>query len=162
MTVQQGDSMDIGEQSFAAEFAVVDEVVRAAAPEFAARGFVLTNVAVEGSPRALLSLVSHFSNKQADLDLTVSFFAASDGLNGGFNVMIVKPPNRKLVVLDYLERRGRTDLPRLFTYSDPATDLRSFAESRIRTLLDLLDGELKPIVEGKTFEETPIDWQGYK
>ncbi len=154
--------MDIVEQPSAPEFAVVDEVVRAHAPEFAARGFVLTNATLEGSPRSLVALVFHFSNHQAGLELTVSFFPASDGLNGGFNAMIIKPRNRKLVVLDYLERRGRSDLPELFRYDDPATDLRRFAESTIRTLVGLLDDELKPIVEGKTFEETPIDWQGYK
>ena len=25
-----------------------------------------------------------------------------------------------------------------------------------------IDDELKPIIEGKTWESTPIDWQGYK
>jgi hypothetical protein len=154
--------MDLVEQSYAAEFAVVDEVVRVYASEFEARGFVLTNTTVEGSPRSLVFRVFHFANSQAGLDLTVSFFPASDGLRGGFNAMIVKPENRKLVVLDYLERHGRTDLPALFTYDDPATDLRRFTESTIRTLLGLLDNELKPVVQGKTFEETPIDWGGYK
>jgi hypothetical protein len=154
--------MNIADQPFSSEFAVVDEIVRAHASDFAARGFVLTNATVEGSPRLFPFLVFHFSNNQAGLDLDVSFFPASDGLNGGFNAMIVKPRNRKLVVLDYLKRRGRSDLPGLFTYNDPATDLRRFAESTVRTLIGLLDNELKSIVEGKTFEETPIDWQGYK
>jgi hypothetical protein len=27
---------------------------------------------------------------------------------------------------------------------------------------DALVTDLKPILDGKTFEETPIDWQGYK
>ncbi len=154
--------MDIVEQPFAAEFAVVDEVVRAHAAEFANRGFFLKNATVEGSPESLLLRVFHFSDSRTGLDLRLSFFPASDGLKGGFNAMIVKPLNRKLVVLDYLESRGRSDLQELFTYDDPATDLRIFAESTIRVLLGLLDNELKPIVEGKTFEETPIDWQGYK
>jgi len=26
----------------------------------------------------------------------------------------------------------------------------------------LLDRDLKPIINGQTFEETPIDWMGYK
>ena len=71
--------------------------------------------------------------------------------------MIVEPPNRKLVVLDYLESRGRSDLQELFTYGDPATDLRIFAESTIADAQASSDNGLKPIVEGKTFEETPID-----
>jgi len=26
----------------------------------------------------------------------------------------------------------------------------------------LLDTDLKPIIDGTTFEETPIDWMGYR
>jgi hypothetical protein len=150
--------MGIVEQPLAPDFAEVDQVVRAHAPEFAARGFVLTNVALEGSPESLLLLVFRFSNNAGALDLRISFFAASDGLNGGFNAMIIKPVNRKLDVADYLESRGRTDLQQSFIYNDPATDLHRFATSVVQTLLGLLDNELKPVIEGKTFEETPIDW----
>jgi hypothetical protein len=64
-------------------------------------------------------------------------------------------------VHDYLVRHGRSDEARLLT-NDAPTDVRAFSELAIRLLLDLLAGELKPVVEGKTFEETPIDWQGYK
>jgi hypothetical protein len=32
----------------------------------------------------------------------------------------------------------------------------------LQVLDRLLDRELKPILEGKTFEEIPIDWLGYK
>jgi hypothetical protein len=32
----------------------------------------------------------------------------------------------------------------------------------LQVLGGLLDADLKPILEGKTFEEIPIDWVGYK
>jgi hypothetical protein len=50
----------------------------------------------------------------------------------------------------------------LFTSDVPATELRAFTETAVRTLLTLFDNELKPVVEGKTFETTPVDWDGYK
>ena len=76
--------------------------------------------------------------------------------------MICPPDNRKLNVRDYLDRHGRSETSASFTSDDPTRGLREFAESTVRTLLGLFDNELKPIVEGKRFEETPIDWQGYK
>jgi hypothetical protein len=153
--------MDIVEQSFAPEFAVVDEVVRAHAPEFAARGFTLMNVAVEGPPRLLRTIVFLFSNVRAGLLMDVSSFLGRAGLKRGFNAIISAPGNRTLNVHDYLVLHGRSDLARLLT-NDAPMDVRAFSESTVRMLIGLLDDELKPIVEGKTFEETPIDWQGYK
>lgn len=92
----------------------------------------------------------------------ISFFAAARGLNGGFTVLIVRPENRKLDVEDCIEKHGRETLTGLLTYRDPATNLHSFADTFFRMLVRLFDSDLKPILEGKVFEETPIDWMGYK
>jgi hypothetical protein len=161
MPSQQDDPMDIiDEQSIAPEFAVVNEVIRAHASEFAARGFTLTNVTMNPS-QLIRSIVFHFTNDRAAPRLSVSSFLGRAGLKRGFNAMISTPDNRKLNVHDFLVRHGRSDMARLLT-EDAPTDVRAFSESSVRMLIDLLDNELKPIVEGKTFEETPIDWQGYK
>jgi hypothetical protein len=96
------------------------------------------------------------------MEIDISFVAATKGLNGGFTVLIIKPVNHKLSVEAYLKSHGREILTGFFTYHDPTTDVRSFADSFLRMLVGLLDGDLKPILDGKTFEETPIDWMGYK
>jgi hypothetical protein len=153
--------MDIGEQSLAAEFAVVDEAVGAHASEFAARGLILRNLAEGGTPPFVRSIRFHFSNARAGLRLSVSFFVGRSGARRGFTAMIEKTGHGSLDVGDYLEHHGRSDMARLLIHDGP-TDVRAFAESSLRMLLGLLDDELKPIVEGETFEETPIDWQGYK
>jgi hypothetical protein len=152
--------MDIVEQSSAADFAAVDRVVRAHAPEFAARGFTLT--AVTPSPSQLIrSIVFQFSPNRAGLRFSISFFLGPDGLRRGFNAMLITPDNRKLNLDDYLVRHGRSDIVPLLTRDGPP-DVQAFAEASVGILIGVLDNELKPIVEGKTFEETPIDWQGYK
>jgi hypothetical protein len=161
MASQQDDPMDIAEQSVTPEFAVIDEVVRAHAPDFAARGFILMNVAVEGPPRVLRTIVFHFSNPSIGLLLDVSSFLGRSGVKRGFNAMIIAPGNRTLNVHDYLVRHERSEEAQSLTNEAPS-DVRAFAESSVRLFLDLLDGALKPVVEGKTFEETPIDWAGYK
>jgi hypothetical protein len=157
MALQQNGHTYFDEQSFA-PFAVIDEVVRSHEPEFAALGFTLKNVMLEGPPPAI---VFQFSNAGADRFLDVSSFLARTSPRRGFSAMISTAANRKLSVHDYLVRHGRSDIAQMLT-DDAPSDVRAFAESSVRLLLDLLNGELKPVVDGKTFEETPIDWAGYK
>ena len=154
--------MDLAEQSVAAEFAVVEEVVRTHTSDFAIHGFTLMNVTEGGTRPFIRSLTFHFSHPLPRLLLDVSFFVGRSGARRGFTAMISKPGDGRLDVEDYLKLHGRSDVSASLTLDGPPTDLRSFAESAIQTLLALLDNELRPIVEGKTFEETPIDWQGYK
>jgi hypothetical protein len=90
------------------------------------------------------------------------FFAAANGLNGGFLVQIEKPVNKSLNVKDYLKLHGHQELDKLFNYRDPTTDVRSFAESFFQMLCRLFNEDLKPVLDGETFEETPTDWMGYK
>lgn len=152
--------MDTIEQAFVPEFAEVDNVVRAHVPEFAARGFRLMNVSVNPS-KLIRSIVFHFFNDRVRLLLDISSFLGTDGRKRGFTAIISTPDNHKLNVEDYLELHGRSDMARSLTEEAPH-DVRAFSESSVRMLIDLLDNELKPVVEGKTFEETPFNWDGYK
>jgi len=152
--------MNVVDQSFTRELAVVEEVFHAYASEFASRGFTLMNV-TDRTPLTQ-SIVFHFSNARARLLLNVSFVVGVSGRRRGFVALICNADNRKLDVRDYLKLHGRSEISEMFTSDDPTRDVRSFTESTIRTLLQVFDNELKPIVDGKTFEETPIDWQGYK
>jgi hypothetical protein len=150
------------EATLTGDYGVVDEVVRRYVPRFAAHGFEFTGVTIEGSPKLPRFPIFHFLNKRTGMRIGVSFSAAVEGRNGGFTVLIINPVNRKLNVNDYLKLHGREELSKFFTYRDPPTDIRSFADSFLQMLCGLLDQDLKPIVDGKTFEETPIDWMGYK
>ena len=141
--------------------AIVADVIRKRAPDLLTRGFEFTRTTLEGSKKTVECAVFHFENKKNGLRLNISFSAAAQGLNGGFVALITKPVNRKLDVEDYLKRRGR-NVDAFFSYRDPTTDVRFFAESFVDTLIGALDSELRPVVEGKTFEETPIDWGGYR
>jgi hypothetical protein len=154
--------MNQAEVALTGDFATVNEVVRQHAPGFATRGFELTGVTLEGSPRLQRFPVFHFLNSRTRMRIDVSFFADARRQKGGFTVLIIRPVNRKLDVEDYLKLHGREELSKSFSYREPNTDVRGFAESFFRMLGGLLDEDLKPIVDGKVFEETPIDWMGYK
>lgn len=144
------------------DFSVVNEVVQQHAPGFAARGFELKDVTLAGSKELGRFPVFHLLNEQTAMQIDISFCAAARKLSGGFTVLIIKPVNRKLDVEDYLKAHDREMLTKHFTYRDPSTDVRAFADKFLGMLVGLLDRDLRPILEGRTFEETPIDWMGYK
>ena len=142
--------------------AIVNEVMHQYSPAFAAHGFDLKEVTLEGSQELGRFPVFHFLNDRTAMQIDISFCAAVAGLNGGFTVLIIKPVNQKLDVEDYLKLHKREMLTQYFTYRDPSTDVRVFADTFLRMLSGLLDRDLRPIINGRTFEETPIDWMGYK
>jgi len=141
---------------------VVNEVIHQHAPAFAAHGFEFKEVTLEGSQELGRFPVFHFLNEHTAMGMDISFCAAVRGLNGGFTVLIIKPVNLKLDVEDYLKEHGREALTKFFTYRDPATNVRTFADTFLVMLAGLLERDLKPILDGRIFEETPIDWMGYK
>ncbi len=154
--------MSMAELALTGDFAVVHEVVCRHVPAFVAHGFEFKGVTLDGSPESDRYPAFHFSSERSAMEIDISFFSAAGGLNGGFMVFIIKPVDHMLNVKDYLKLHGREALARFFSYRDPATDIRSFAETFLQMLGGLLDRDLKPIIEGRTFEETPIDWMGYK
>jgi hypothetical protein len=154
--------MNQSEVALTGDYAIVSEVVRQYAPAFTTHGFEFSGVTREGSPKLERFPTFHFLNKRTGMQIHASFSAARAGRSGGFVVLIETPVNRKLDVEDFLKLHGRDDPTKFFTYHDPNTDVRNFADSFFHMLSALLDTDLKPILDGKTFEETPIDWMGYR
>jgi hypothetical protein len=154
--------MNLDVMALSGDDTTVNEVVHRYTSGFAAHGFDFKEVTLEGSQELGRFPIFHFLNERTAMRIDIAFCAAAKGLNGGFTVLIVKPVNQKLDVEDYLKEHGREALAKFFTYRDPSTNVQSFADTFMQMLAGLLDRDLKPIIEGKTFEETPIDWMGYK
>jgi hypothetical protein len=144
------------------DYQTVNNIVGEHAGEFFKHGFELGEVKWEGSTALGYFLVFHFVNQRTNMDIRIAFFPAEKGLNGGFTVMILNPAKHRLTVTDYLKLHGHEEPTRAFTYRDPNTDVRVFAQEFFRTLGELLRNELAPILEGKVWEDIPIDWMGYK
>ncbi|TXT27315.1 MAG: hypothetical protein FD134_66 [Gallionellaceae bacterium] len=154
--------MNKTEVTLTGDGAIVGEVVREHSFIFAKHGFELKEISLGGNQELGLYSVFHFFNKRTGMEIRVAFDSAREGLNGGFSVMIIKPVNRKLDVEDFLKLHGYDELTKFFTYRDPKTDICNFANSFLNVFCELLDTNLKPILDSKTFEETPIDWMGYR
>ena len=146
----------------AGDYAIVGDVVNQHRAGFEAKGFEFSSLSLEGTLKMGRYPCFHFLNKRTGMWIHVSFSAANAGLNGGFVVSIEEPGNRSLNIKDFLKLNGRDELIKFFTYRDPDTDVRSFADYFLLMLLGLFETDLKPILAGKTFEETPIDWMGYR
>jgi hypothetical protein len=154
--------MSRAEGAFTGDSVIVSEVMLKHAPGFVAHGFEFIGADLAGSTELQRFPVFHFLNKQTGMRIDVSYYATLTGTNGGFTALIIKPPNSKLDVEDYLKLHGHEELTESFAYHGPIADLRGFVDSFLRNLAGLLDSDLKPILEGTVWEETPIDWMGYK
>lgn len=154
--------MNLDVLALSGDDAVVNEVVHQYSAAFAAHGFDFKEVTLEGSQKLGRFPVFHFLSDRTAMRIDISFCAAVKGLNGGFTVLIIKPVNQKLDVEDYLKAHNREMLTPYFTYRDPSTNVRNFADTFLRMFTGLLDRNLKPVLDGRAFEETPIDWMGYK
>ena len=154
--------MDQQQPTLTGSDGAVEKVIRETVPTFSRLGFAFTGFTVGGSSATQRFPIFHFFNKDTGQRIDLSFLAARGGLNGGFNVLIVAPKNRKLDVEDYLKLHRIEEPIRAFTYRDPETDVRLFATDFLNVLFRLFETDLKPILQGKAFEETPIDWMGYR
>jgi len=150
-----------GETDLSGDFAVVANVVNRYADKMTSLGFYQDRITIEGSPQTVVFIVFHFLNYQTEIILNISFSPARHGRNGGFNAFLIRPGNRKLSLKEYLKLHGLGDAFKSFTYREPI-DVGMFADTFLRSLIRLLEEDLKPFLDGTAWEETPIDWMGYK
>ena len=144
-------------------FETIEEAVCGCLSGFAEHGFVLLQASRVGYPRTKsYSAAFSFFNYQTAMEINFSFFPAHEGLNGGFISSIIKHGTRRLQLEDYLKLHGRSELTEFFSYRDEKKDIEEFAKAFLAMFLELLDTDLRTILDGTTFEETPIDWMGYK
>jgi hypothetical protein len=154
--------MSLSDTKISNENAVVYNIAQRYISYFFSRGYELSDVQVKEHKVIPQRLSLQFINEKIETELYISFFPAITGHNGAFTVMISKPVNQCLALSDYLKIHHRDDLLPYFTYHDSNTDIAVFADAFFKMLMELFDTDLKPIVDGTTFETTPIDWQGYK
>jgi hypothetical protein len=153
--------MTTGEGGLTGDFAIVGNIVQRYAAELATLGLDQTGATIEGSPRTLVFSVFHFLNQRTGMALDISFFPARHGRCGGFNAFLIRPGNHKLSVKEYLNLHGLGEATKTFTYREPM-DVRIFADIFLQSLIRLLEENLRSFLDGTAWEETPIDWMGYK
>jgi hypothetical protein len=127
----------------------------------AARGFVADGITLVESEVMDSFPIFHYLNKRDGMRIDISFSAAPPGQNGGFDVLIKNAVKRRFDVASHLESTGKSDEAKKFRYRS-TDDVRAFIENFLQLLTSLFDTELKDVISGKKFVETPMDWGGYK
>jgi len=150
------------EETLTGFFATVSEVLHGYSAQFSAQGFEYRATEWEGSPKLGRYPVFKFWNERRSMEFAILFSPALEGRNGGFVAALAKPSNHLLNVEDYLKLHGREELTHFFTYREPSTDIRAFAQAFFQMLVGVMRSELASILDGRVWEDTPIDWQGYK
>src|SRR5262245_23961587 len=144
------------------DHAIVRDAVRRHAASFAAHGYELASIKLDQAPGLPDYPVFLFLNEKTGMEIDLSYGADATGRKAGFVVLIKKPKQGTLDVEDWLMLQEREDLAKLFTDRSPRPDVRAFANNFLRMLTGLLDTDLKPMVDGTNFQETPIDWMGLR
>lgn len=108
------------------------------------------------------TLLIKFRNPSSGMSIRLTFFAATGGRNGGFTAFIVRRDQASLDVAQFLRNRNLRSALQHFFYRDESTDVSTFASAFVQTLDDLLENELKDVVEGRRWENVPVDWMGLK
>jgi hypothetical protein len=132
-------------------------------PKFAAFGYDLHDAFVDSRSEILPPLlILEFLSRKLGMEIGVSFFPAKKGRGGRFGVRLINSENLRLDVEDFLRNHRRDDLLPYFEYRDPETDIAEFSKDFFEVLMRLFCTDMRRIISGNSFEETPIDWQGYK
>jgi|SRR5579884_142608 len=143
-------------------FALVTKLVESHLHIFQKHGFnyeqsKIINFRASGNMLTML-----FSNKITGMQIDLNFAHAANGFNGGFLLYIINIEGKRLNVGKYLLLHGLTKERLLFTYTENVPDFEKYCETFLSMLDQLLSGELKPIIDGKKWEDIPFDWGDYK
>ena len=140
---------------------VVADVVVERSPQFECHGYILKAAEVVVSPLQGRIPGFLFENNEAKRILRIDFLPARSDLNGVFTATLYRESGQgSMSILSFFRKRGHEGAGR-FVYREPA-DLRKVTSEFLSLLLREFDLSLRDYVVGRAFEETPVDWQGYK
>lgn len=145
-----------------AELRVSETLLQTHTSDLADRGLVYEDSKTDHSALAGDSVVASFVHRTNAIRLTITVFPGLSIDDRGFLVIIRRANGDALNLIDFLRLRGKGNLIDGFVNGHPQPDIGAFVEGCLQTLLELLDTDLKPILEGRDWESTPVDWKGYK
>ncbi len=129
---------------------------------FQRRGFILVDQTFDKNSQVGPELLFRFFNKLTKLNLNVALTVSTRSNKGIFVVQIVNSRKEDLIAENYLRIHGYTAEASLFVCTEDVPDFRNYVEGFLSMLDRVFDNQLKPILSGKEWETTPIDWYGYK
>ncbi len=143
-------------------FATIKELMERHIDIFQRQGFILTDENFDQHGPVGPEMRFHFFNERSKLDLKFDFTVTTGPRKGIFTVQIIKSRKDSLIVQNYLRIHGYAAEASLFVCTEGVLDFTKYAENFFSMLERVFENQLKPILSGKEWETTPIDWYGYK
>lgn len=126
------------------------------------RGYRLVNWHIETSRRTSDSIVFTFENPSSRRKVELSYYPPFDDDKRRIRVSIKDQRGEVFTLLRYLWKHKREEDERKLSIA--STDAEEFWRDYFAALRALVekDPTLAAILDGKQWEDTPIDWQGAK
>jgi hypothetical protein len=131
---------------------------------FTSRGFVYRGLEVQHSKLLPDYNLFTFVNPATGRTIEISHVPSFDSRGRTFVFTIGDGSGKSFALATYLRAHGRDDLVRTLENASNIPDFDAALEEVIRTLQHIVDGDphLAEIIDGKTWEDVPFDWMGYK
>jgi hypothetical protein len=146
-----------------AELNTVPGLIKQYEPVLARHGFVYKGMYIETSKNLADNAVMTFANDKANRQIRLAYYPPFKDDPRGFVVAVVNTKTKKEFFLPhYLKAHDRSDLQDWLSTEERNPDLRVYWADFFSKLDQILDDELKDIVEGRDWEDIPFDFGGYK
>ena len=129
---------------------------------FSAYNYSYTKQEIEHTKTTGGFLTAIYTNDLTGMTIDLSYFPSYRDKKRMIIVTIVSREKKDFYLKEWLTTHGRKhELDRLINQPDDMNP-RNFIEEALGVLNRLFEGDLRDIVEGRRWEDTPLDWAGYK
>jgi hypothetical protein len=129
---------------------------------FASHGYEYSGSQSQSSKVAGDSIVFTFVNDKAGMRITITYFPPYKQQQRDFVILVHDGKGENFSLGDYLQTHKRDDVQLLLKAENRNPDFRVYWEDFFRKLDRLFNADLNDIVEGRRWENIPIDWGDYK
>jgi len=103
-----------------------------------------------------------FSSKQVGRIIDVSYTTAQKGRQSSIVALIETDDGKRFSLNDWLSVHGKSDMIPFSANETPNLSEEAFIKQFCEAFEQIASHELKDILTGKTWEDVPMDWQGYR
>ena len=151
------------EENYQAELDISREMIRDYSATLAEHGFEYKETHISHSDLTGDSIQFTFVTKKTGISMKINYNPSLNNMRRLFAAIIEKNGEKQRLYLDqYLKIHKRNDLLAFFMDRGRVLEMRAFWNGFFGVLESLFSNELKEVIEGRRWEGTPFDWDGYK
>lgn len=144
------------------EIRIAVRTVESFRDRFSTFGLEYLGAQTEQSNLAGDSAVFLFRHVKSGVLLRLSVFPSIAAKKRSAVVILTNRRGQTLNVNDYLTVHKQEETRSEFVADRASADIGTFVEHVVNALLNLLAADLRTVLEGRHWEDIPIDWAGYR